>query len=98
MDIIEENPKMPWDWRALSVNPNLTFDIIKKNDDKEFNYYLMSYNPFTGEKKLFQERKKMEYMAAYRIQQRWREITLSPRYALGRRFIEKKWLQLMAEE
>lgn len=43
------------------------------------------------EKTRFYERKMREYMAAYKIQQWWYEITLSPSYAIGRKFIAKRY-------
>ena len=39
---------------------------------------------------LLYEIKATEYMAAYRIQQWWYKITMSPYYKVGRKFIEKK--------
>ena len=37
------------------------------------------------------ELKAKEYMAAYKIQQWWKHITLSPDYAIGRKLINKKY-------
>ena len=37
------------------------------------------------------EKKAREYLAAYRIQQWWYKITLSPEYKVGRKFINRKY-------
>ena len=37
------------------------------------------------------EKYAIEYIAAYRIQQWWYKITLSPEYAIGRKFINRKY-------
>jgi len=44
-DTIKANPDIPWDYRALSNNPNITWDIIKANPDKPWDYTLLSFNP-----------------------------------------------------
>ena len=36
MDIIKNNPDLPWDWRGISRNPNLTIDMILDNPDKDW--------------------------------------------------------------
>jgi len=36
---------MPWDYNELSQNPNITFEIIKNNQDKPWEYKLLSCNP-----------------------------------------------------
>jgi hypothetical protein len=44
------------------------------------------------------EEKAREYLAAYRIQQWWFKITLSPEYEVGRRFINMKYTKCFEEE
>ena len=39
----------------------------------------------------FLEEKSREYLAAYKIQQWWFYITMSPEYKIGRKFINKKY-------
>lgn len=34
MKIIEDNPSIQWDWKYISINPNINIDFITKNDDK----------------------------------------------------------------
>ena len=42
----------------------------------------------------FMEKRLKEYMTAYKIQQWWKEITISPKYKIGRKLIEKKYNSL----
>lgn len=39
----------------------------------------------------FFEEKAREYLAAYKIQQWWFYITMTPEYKIGRKFIDKKY-------
>ena len=42
---IENHPEKPWDWRGLSANPNITFDIVLAHPDKPWNWGCLSNNP-----------------------------------------------------
>ena len=42
---VEDNPDKPWDWIALSRNPNITFDIVQTNPDKPWDWNGLSMNP-----------------------------------------------------
>ncbi len=64
-----ENNILNWSWESLSNNINLTFDIINKNLDKQWNFISISYNSFQEYKKKFFEKFYREYMACYKIQQ-----------------------------
>ena len=90
-DIIKENPDKPWDWMYISMNPNITMDIIRENPDKPWEWNYISYNTFLKEKELFFEQAYQKYLAAYKIQQWWHKITMSPHYKIGRKFINKKY-------
>ena len=35
---ILDNLDKPWDWGYLSKNPNITWEIIQANPDKEWNW------------------------------------------------------------
>ena len=39
-------PDKPWNYEYLSLNPNITYDIVQKNPDKSWNYYYLSQNLF----------------------------------------------------
>ena len=41
------NPKdsKPWYYRALSINPNITWEIVEANQDKDWDYDGLSFNP-----------------------------------------------------
>ena len=43
---ILDNPDKPWDYTMLSMNPNITWDIIENNPNKPWNYnFLAHFNP-----------------------------------------------------
>jgi hypothetical protein len=44
-NFIKNNPDKPWNWRLLSRNPNITFDIVLKNPDKPWDWRWLSQNP-----------------------------------------------------
>ena len=52
---------------------------------------------FKNDKKLFLEEGYKKYMAAYKIQQWWYKITLSPEYKIGRKMINSKYDELFNE-
>ena len=43
--LLSKYPDKGLEWRLLSSNPILTWDIIQKNLDKHFNWYDLSQNP-----------------------------------------------------
>ena len=43
------------------------------------------------DKQMFIEKEMRNYLAAYKIQQWWYKITLSPEYKIGREFINRKY-------
>ena len=43
--LLKLNPNKPWDWDELSLNPNITWEIIQQNKDKPWNWYWLSQNP-----------------------------------------------------
>ena len=42
---IKDNSDKPWDFRLLSKNPNITWDIVQANPDKPWNFNYLSENP-----------------------------------------------------
>ena len=90
----EDNPKKPWNWKGISNNPNITWKIIQDTPDKPWDWSCFSYNPFQKEKELFINNQIRKYMAAYKIQQWWKERTMSPHYMIGRKFINMKYDEL----
>ena len=94
MDIVKDNPDKPWNWGFLSSNRSIAWDIVKDNPDKPWVWESLSKNSFKVEKETFVFNRQREYMAAYRIQQWWFKNTMSPEYAIGRKFIEKRRRQL----
>ena len=45
MDIIINNPNKPWNWSAITANPNITMDIIINNPNKPWDWSAISRNP-----------------------------------------------------
>ena len=65
-------------------------DFIRENPDKDWDWNYISSNEFQKEKQLFIENAYNKYIAAYKIQQWWKHITMSPHYKIGRKFINRK--------
>ena len=87
---LEKFPDKDWDWEFLSRNPSLTLEWLEKFPDKRWDY---SEIYFSVED--VYERKLREYLAAYKIQQWWYMITMSPHYKIGRKFIDRKYSELL---
>ena len=73
----------------ISKNPNITFDNIKDNLDLPWIWKNICKNKFKKEKELFFEKEYKKYLAVYKIQNWWKHITMSPYYAIGRKFINR---------
>ncbi len=58
---------------------------------------MISLSEFQKEKELFIEKAFQEYLAAYKIQNWWKHITMSPYYKIGRKFIDKSTNELIDE-
>ena len=43
LDMVEANPDKEWDWKTLSLNPNIMF-VVKTNPDKEWDWGILSSN------------------------------------------------------
>ena len=55
---MQQNPDEPWDWDGLSMNPNITFEIVTQNLDKPWNMkWLLIENPFTKDRENFIQKK-----------------------------------------
>ena len=44
-DYIKENPDKKWNYYSLSLNPNITWEIVQENPDKDWSYDSLSENP-----------------------------------------------------
>jgi hypothetical protein len=40
------NPNHMWNWDFISLNPNITWEIIKANPDHKWNWWCISSNTF----------------------------------------------------
>ena len=99
-----------YEWIVYLDSPNITINFIKNNIWKNSDLYIITnqYNncdkdmlisslcgiDFKKDKDIFLNKKRREYMAAYKIQQWWYMITLSPYYKIGKKFIEKRRQEL----
>jgi hypothetical protein len=45
MDMLKSNINLPWDFKGLSENPNITIDIVKSNIHLPWNWKELSKNP-----------------------------------------------------
>ncbi len=86
---------MEWDWNNLSTHKKLTIDFIEKFRNKGWCWDYIFYN--INIKENFNVGKYREYLAAYKIQQWWKHITITPIYKIGRKFINKKYDNLFDE-
>ena len=99
-EFIKENPDYPWVWDDILWNPNITQDIIMDNPQypwvwEDIPWAQNAFYKNTHKKDLFIEEKMKEYIAAYKIQQWWFNITMSPHYKIGRKFIDRKYSELL---
>ena len=88
----------PWNWDAISNNPNITMDIIETNLNKPLNWYNISCNPFNYEKELFIEKRMKEYLSAYRIQQYYSNAICNPYCRIGYNKVNRDYDKLFTED
>ncbi len=98
MDDIKANPDKPWNWKAISQNPNITMEIINANPDKPWRWDCISDNKITKSKQDFITQKYRKYLAAYKIQQWWLRIRLDPRHPVGIRRLNREYTALFGPE
>lgn len=79
MKIIEDNPSIKWNWKYISINPNINIDFITKNDDKfcDFNWFELSKNKGIT----------MEDIDNYYFSWNWNGISMNPNITID--FIQK---------
>ena len=90
LDVIVNNPGMPWVWGnsvwgGTSRNPNLTWEFVKYNLDKDWDWDIISARPdmFSSEQDMFDVYKR--HIAALRIQKYWRWCISDPRHDVCQR-------------
>ena len=91
-DIIK-TPELGWDYHDVGINNTLRFQFILDNrtiNGKEYLDYVDD-NEFVVEKAAFLERRRREYLAAYRIQQWWMRVTSDPRNPVCQRRLEREY-------
>ena len=70
---------------------------MRQTAEEPWDWKELSANTFPYEKEMFFFKRMKRYMAAYRIQQWWFKISLSPRYRIGRKLIEKRRMEIMMD-
>ena len=94
MEFIKNNPYKSWDYHYISRNKHIMIEFIKNNINKKWDWFELSKNTFTKEKEIFNDNQYRRYMAAYKIQQWYKSIILSPHYKIGRKMINLKYTAL----
>jgi len=95
-DIIN-TPELGWDYNDVGINKTLRFQFILDNrtiHGKEYLEYVDD-NEFAVEKAAFLERRRREYMAAYRIQQWWWCVTSHPANVVCQRRLERDYAEML---
>lgn len=97
MSDISNNPNLPWVPSSIIYNINFNLDIIDVLPNMNWDWYTITRLIFTHPYGLYYKskiyyksykiEKYREYMAAYKIQQFWFNVTSNPDYAICRRKI-----------
>lgn len=93
---IVKTPELEWDYEGVGVNSKLRFQFILDNhtiNGKEYLSYV-DENEFVVEKAAFLERRRREYLAAYRIQQWWWRVTSHPDNMVCKRRLERDYAEM----
>ena len=101
---VTQFPNKSWNWELISINTNFSMDWVYQYPNKAWDWDYINENDYykivfirktfnIQDTDIFQK-KIREYMATYKIQQWWKEITISPNYQIGRKFINKKYDEL----
>ena len=83
MDFILAYPTRPWEWEWISDNPNLTLNIIEKYPARHWDWREISKKTFNKDKELMLETKYRKHLAAYKIQNKWRNARVDPNCKIG---------------
>ena len=82
-EIVKNNSNKPWKWWGISENPNITWEIVKDNLDKPWSWRGLRNTLY---QKIVNKHGR-EHMAAFIIQNRWRNISVDPYHPLGEKVI-----------
>ncbi len=93
-DVTPQWHELMWT-KFAEFSPNCTVKILHDHCPKH--NIMRYYKNLIHEKREFEVKKKREYLAAYKIQQWWLFITMSPEYAVGRRRIEKEFVEMFPD-
>jgi hypothetical protein len=86
---------MPWDWNKISINRNITYDIVKNNLDKPWDWSCLSLHPNIF--KFSEENIIREYIAARKIVRAFKEANSNPEYKLCRDRLLREFMCMREE-
>ena len=66
---ILDNSDKPWNYYWLSLNPNITWDIVKNNLDNPWNYNYLSCNKMDKVKECFIRKKHQEWFQKSKLKE-----------------------------
>ena len=95
---VEKFPLKNWDFNSISKHKDFKIEWIEKFPYKDWNLEKINiYKHIDEYYDTIYENCVREYMAAYKIQQWWFKITMSPHYKIGRKFINRSYQKLCYE-
>ena len=89
---IEKFPDKDWDWEILI--DHFKIEWVEKYPDKHWDWSQINLN---NDLVKVEEQCRKEYLAAYKIQNWWLHITMSPYYKIGRKFIARDGQEFLDE-
>ena len=66
---IVDNSDKPWNYSSLSLNPNITWDIVKNNSDKPWDYDILSFNEMDKPREYFIRKKFQEWFQKSKLKE-----------------------------
>ena len=94
MNFIKSHKDKHWCWNLISMNPNITMEMINNNPDKPWDWICISMKDFSKDKADFLELKCREYMAIYKIKVEWKQCYYSPYTKIGKKRLERSYDKL----
>ena len=76
---ILDNPDKEWDYGRLSINPNITWDIVKSNPDKPWDYDILYQNAMSLSKENFIRKKLQEDFSKSELKRELMEVIFHPK-------------------
>ena len=97
-EAISKAPHFKFEWVNKYPEADWSLDYLYTDSKKRNTDYsaltITAEQYFINKELELRDKKRIEYMAAYKIQQWWKYITISPHHAIGRKFINRKYDEL----